>query len=157
MVPARRPADNYETPATTLGVVTGNDELDSGRARPDRCGMHGNSELFDLALIARVSRGDPATERRMLGEFLRLNDADLALLREAVQGGEREKVRHLAHRIRGAAQMLAASGLTEACRLLDASARAAPSQAMEAELEELLRQSARLSEAIRQHMEQPPC
>lgn len=92
-------------------------------------------------------------ERRMLGEFLRVNDADLALLQEAVQGGEHGKVQRLAHRIKGAAQTLGALGLADACRSLDEAARAHPPGSMDAGLKELCGQSARLSEVIRQWMD----
>lgn len=118
--------------------------------------MTTTGDLFDPQIIVRVSRGDRAKERRILGEFLRVNAEDMQRLQRAVQEDDREEVRQLVHRVKGAAQTMGAHAFVQACQALEEAARGEPKEVVEADCEEVLGQAARLDDAIRQWMETAP-
>ena len=79
---------------------------------------------LDRGFLDAISGGDPAAERDALAHFRRINDADIALLEDAVASGHLPSVVRLAHRIKGACGFIGAKGLAAACAKLEQAGRA---------------------------------
>ena len=79
---------------------------------------------LDRGFLDAISGGGPAAERDALAHFRRINDADFALLEDAVASGHLPAVVHLAHRIKGACGFIGATGLAAACAKLEQAGRA---------------------------------
>ena len=79
--------------------------------------------LLDLAKFRVVTMGDPQVEYDILAEFLSATKQDEAALRVAIMHGDAAAVRHHAHRIKGAAWVIAALPLVQTCEAIENAAR----------------------------------
>jgi CheY-like chemotaxis protein/HPt (histidine-containing phosphotransfer) domain-containing protein/anti-sigma regulatory factor (Ser/Thr protein kinase) len=91
-----------------------------------------SSTAFDDAAIRSLVNGDETLEGEVLDEYRQANDADLAAAAQAMEEEEFEGVRSAAHRIKGAARMIGAAGLSEAATSLELAARSGDSSSMQA-------------------------
>jgi PAS domain S-box-containing protein len=87
---------------------------------------------FDDAAIRSLANGDETLEDEVLDEYRQANDADLAAAAQAMKEAEFEGVRSAAHRIKGAARMIGAAGLSEAAAFLEVAARSGDSPSVQA-------------------------
>lgn len=137
------PLGKAETPAAadSSGTVI--------NAAPQRQGQ----PPIDSSVLARITDGDTDTERKILEDFWRVTDADLDAVKQAVSRRDMPQVLHMSHRILGASRLLGAGALAQACEPLERAGRAGDWMAVEAGLEGLLREAARL----KAHLDdQPP-
>jgi PAS domain S-box-containing protein len=95
----------------------------------------GCAGLLDFAKIASLSQGDAAKRMQILDDFRRNNDEDAAALQRAFAEGDRPQLARSAHRLRGAAAMLGADYLAQACAELQKTALASTAAELEADLE----------------------
>jgi PAS domain S-box-containing protein len=86
---------------------------------------------FDDAAIRALANGDETVVGELLEEYRQANDVDLGAVARSIQEDGFEGVRSAAHRIKGAARMIGASGLSEAAASLELAARAGDSTAMQ--------------------------
>lgn len=78
---------------------------------------------IDPGALQLLTRGDPAATRRVLEQFRRVNDADLAALQQAISAGEIDRIVHHAHRIKGAAGLVGAQALADLCNDIEMAGR----------------------------------
>jgi len=90
-----------------------------------------SATAFDDAAIRALANGDETLEGEVLEEYRQANDADLAAAAQAMEEEELEGVRSAAHRIKGAARMIGAAGLSEAAASLELAARSGDSTSMQ--------------------------
>ncbi|MGE4239035.1 ATP-binding protein [Ramlibacter sp.] len=95
----------------------------------------GSAGLIDIALVTAISCGDPEKRAQIVADFRRNNDEDATALRRAVATGDRQKLVGSVHRLRGAAAMLGATYLAQACADLQASATGGDAAALAADLD----------------------
>jgi PAS domain S-box-containing protein len=103
---------------------------------------------LDRAALAIISGGDPAMEREILRDFRRINDADAAALRRAVEAADLGTVRRASHRIKGASRMVGAAGLATVCDRIETATRTGDWPAIRADLDAFRGAMDRLNEAI---------
>ncbi|WP_416425371.1 transporter substrate-binding domain-containing protein [Pseudomonas sp. App30] len=82
--------------------------------------VNARDHIIDLSQLASLTGGDPAMERRLLEQVRRscIDDREALL---AAKGNA--ALFDLAHRIKGAARIVAASALTQACEALEAACK----------------------------------
>lgn len=68
--------------------------------------------------ITELTGADPARIRTLANAFIKANDIDLQRLRALHAHDDRAALRHLAHRIKGAAQMTGDAQLSRLCSVL---------------------------------------
>ena len=97
---------------------------------------------IDRSELAEISGGDRSFEHRMLAIFRQANDADAAVLRQALANRDLATVTRCTHRIKGAGRMVGARVLTGICEKIeqggpagDWDAMAAQGEALDRELE----------------------
>ena len=83
-----------------------------------------------------VSGGSPVDSPQVLKHFRRVNDADVVLLRQAVQSSDLDAITHLAHRVKGACGFIGATGLATASGTLEDAARTGDAKPIERLMEE---------------------
>ncbi|BBT14420.1 hybrid sensor histidine kinase/response regulator [Metapseudomonas otitidis] len=74
--------------------------------------------LFDLSPLAPLTGGDPGLAVNLLRELLNTNRRDLAALEEQVRQHDASALFELAHRLKGAARVIKATQVIEACEYL---------------------------------------
>ncbi|TDF84144.1 transporter substrate-binding domain-containing protein [Pseudomonas sp. H9] len=74
---------------------------------------------FDIDNLQYLTLGDPQLIRRLIAELARSNQEDLKALRALGPCPSRERLRTLAHRIKGGAKMLKARGVVRNCEALE--------------------------------------
>ncbi|MBP6701987.1 MAG: response regulator [Vicinamibacteria bacterium] len=77
----------------------------------------------DRTVLARISGGDPSTERDILADFRRVNDEDAAALDRAVAATDGAQVTHSAHRMLGASRMVGAPAFASVCETIEHASR----------------------------------
>jgi len=77
----------------------------------------------DRSVLARISGGDPSTERDILADFRRVNDEDAAALDRAVAATDGAQVTHSAHRMLGASRMVGAPAFASVCETIEHASR----------------------------------
>ena len=85
---------------------------------------------FNDTTIRTLANGDETLARELLEEYRDANDVDLAAAARSMHEEGFEGVRSAAHRIKGAARMIGATGLSEAAASLELAARSGDSAAM---------------------------
>ncbi len=70
---------------------------------------------IDRTALAGISRGDAATERRLLAIFRKAHSADADALRGALEQRDVVAVTRAAHRVMGASRMAGALALADIC------------------------------------------
>ncbi|MGI8894473.1 MAG: ATP-binding protein [Casimicrobiaceae bacterium] len=78
----------------------------------------------DPSVLAAISGGDAATERDILLDFRRVNDADAAMLKHAIAKSDSPQVARATHRIKGASRTVGALGLASVCERIEHACRA---------------------------------
>ena len=105
-----------------------------------------NAPAVDQSLLASISGGDATIEREILDDFRRVNDADVALLKQAVADIDLPRVGQAAHRIKGASLMIGSLALAGMCERIEQASRSNDWKTVEASLgafdEELMRLNA---------------
>jgi CheY-like chemotaxis protein len=100
---------------------------------------------LDPSLLAAISGGDAASERRILAEFRQANDRDAALLKLAVDRRDSAQVTHACDRIEGASRTVGAIALATACGRLERASCAGDWEALEANMGAFKRELERLN------------
>ncbi|WP_438866148.1 transporter substrate-binding domain-containing protein [Pseudomonas abieticivorans] len=75
---------------------------------------------YDLQGVHLLTGGNPLFERRLLAEMLDSSQHDRQSLQAIAQSGEHQALIELAHRIKGAARIVQAREVTQACEALEA-------------------------------------
>jgi CheY-like chemotaxis protein/HPt (histidine-containing phosphotransfer) domain-containing protein len=75
-------------------------------------------QVLDYRRLAEIVQGSGVAQDDLLSRFRSANMADAALLHQACGEGDLTQAGLLAHRIRGAATMLGAAALAQACELI---------------------------------------
>ncbi|MBI2177532.1 MAG: response regulator, partial [Candidatus Tectomicrobia bacterium] len=112
----------------------------------------GGDAPVDPAVIGELFGNDRALIQAMLKEFLEATAADAKALGGALQSRSAERVREIAHRIKGAARTLGAKALTDTATALESAGRGADWPAAEQGLERLrgeMGRVARFAESLR--------
>jgi HPt (histidine-containing phosphotransfer) domain-containing protein len=78
----------------------------------------------DRAVLAEISGGDTAAERDILLDFRRVNNEDVAMLKQAVDKNDLPQVTRASHRIKGASKMIGAMPLAIVCEHIEHASRA---------------------------------
>ncbi|MBE0597650.1 MAG: PAS domain S-box protein [Desulfuromonadales bacterium] len=78
----------------------------------------------DRAMLARISGGNVALELEIMTDFQRVNNQDVAMIRQANDQHDLSQIIRAAHRIRGASGMVGASVLATVCEHLEHAGRA---------------------------------
>jgi signal transduction histidine kinase/CheY-like chemotaxis protein/HPt (histidine-containing phosphotransfer) domain-containing protein len=99
---------------------------------PDRCPA---ALAIDRTILQVISNGDPGIERDIMLDFRRVNDGDSLMLRRAVGNADAPLVTRVAHRIKGASQMVGASDLAAACERIEMASRDSNWKAVELGME----------------------
>ena len=79
---------------------------------------------LDRSVLAMISGGKASVECAMVTLFRRLNDEDVAMLRQAVSEEDVSGAVLASHRISGAGRMIGALGLAEASERIESAGRA---------------------------------
>lgn len=110
--------------------------------------------LFDLSPLAPLTGGDPGLAVNLLRELLNTNRRDLAALEEQVRQHDASALFELAHRLKGAARVIKATQVIEACEYLSrASVVERPrTEALEAGVEAVRRALDALERGLLQQM-----
>ena len=88
----------------------------------------------DRSVLAAISGGDAAAEREILADFRRVNDADVAMLKLAVDRCDILQVKNASHRIKGAGRTVGAIPLAGVCEHLERASRASDWKMVEANM-----------------------
>lgn len=110
--------------------------------------------MFDLSPLAPLTGGDPGLAVNLLRELLNTNRRDLAALEEQVRQHDASALFELAHRLKGAARVIKATQVIEACEYLSrASVVERPrTEALEAGVEAVRRALDALERGLLQQM-----
>jgi PAS domain S-box-containing protein len=92
---------------------------------------------IDRSVLAVVCGGATALEREVLRDFRRAGDGDVAALRQAVGARDRERIRALAHRMKGSSATVGATHLSRVCEALEQDARDAGEPALDQGLQRI--------------------
>ncbi|MFI4988820.1 MAG: Hpt domain-containing protein, partial [Alphaproteobacteria bacterium] len=103
---------------------------------------------IDRALLAELSGGDAAVERDILSDFRGANDADAAILREALDTRNIAALTRASHRVKGASRMVGATPLAEVCERIERAGHANDWEAIAADRAALLRELERLNDYL---------
>ncbi|VVO48211.1 transporter substrate-binding domain-containing protein [Pseudomonas fluorescens] len=87
--------------------------------------MHGPVETLDTAILERLVRGDLVAMKLLLGDLASSNQDDLTRLSALFFEQDVQGLADLAHKIKGAVQIVKAHGLVAACEQLEASCKTA--------------------------------
>jgi HPt (histidine-containing phosphotransfer) domain-containing protein len=104
------------------------------------------SVLLALREFRVPNEPDPAQE--VLEAFLQVTPARLTLLREAVQRGDADAIRDIAHQVRGSSGTVGAVGMHSVAAQLEASASPSQADALVRALEALFTRTRPLLEAV---------
>ena len=105
----------------------------------------GDGTPIDRSKLAELTGGDAAMEREILVDFRSANDADAAMLRDALAKRDIPQVTHASHRVKGACRMVGAMALAEVCDRIERAGRAGNWDAIAAERSALEREVERLN------------
>ncbi|WP_044871317.1 transporter substrate-binding domain-containing protein [Pseudomonas sp. LFM046] len=97
----------------------------------------GAQALFDLAPLAPLTGGDPGLVRNLVNELLATNRRDLVPLAELTERGDAQGLAELAHRLKGAARVIRAEPLIDACVHLEEVCKAPEPDALQTAAEAL--------------------
>jgi signal transduction histidine kinase/CHASE3 domain sensor protein/HPt (histidine-containing phosphotransfer) domain-containing protein len=106
---------------------------------------------LDHEILRVLTGGHDAATARVLGQFKRVNDRDVATLLAAVEREDLPEVARTAHRIKGAAQLIGARALAEACAQLEALAHGADPSALGDSLTRVRQHVETLDDFLRSH------
>jgi CheY-like chemotaxis protein/HPt (histidine-containing phosphotransfer) domain-containing protein len=104
-------ARNHVAPAEEVAAASVNINSDTDKARMDR------------SVLAELSGGDAASERRILEDFQRANDRDAEALWRAVAERDTKQVTRVAHRMLGASRMVGAKRIALVCERIESAGR----------------------------------
>ena len=109
----------------------------------------GDGTPIDRSKLAELTGGDAAMEREILVDFRNANDADAAMLRDALAKRDISQVTHASHRVKGACRMVGAMALAEVCERIERAGRASNWDAIITEQSALDREVERLNAWLR--------
>lgn len=104
--------------------------------------------MIDHGRLAAMAHGSEAAQADIVADFRRINAQDAALLRQAVLQDDFTRISVLAHRIKGASEMLGAVHFAETCSLVSMAGRACDRTAVDASLAYFEREMAELDEYL---------
>lgn len=87
--------------------------------------MHGAVDIIDTTILERLVRGDLAAMKLLLGDLASSNQEDLVRLSTLFSEEDVQGLADLAHKIKGAVQIVKAYGLIAACEQLEAACKTA--------------------------------
>jgi PAS domain S-box-containing protein len=114
------------------------------------------AEPLDGTTLAAISGGDAAAEIEMLMDFRRVNDADTALLKLAVDGRDLPQFVIMSHRIKGASRTVGATALAAVCERLERAGRAGDWKAVTYGMQAFDHETGRLDAYCKEAKCQPP-
>jgi len=100
---------------------------------------------IDRSVLATISGGDAATERRILADFRRVNDEDATMLDQAMTASDIDLVSRAAHRILGASRMVGAHALAAVCERIEHAGRSGDRKAIVAGIPPFRKECKRLN------------
>ena len=100
----------------------------------------GSPDVIDLSVLAMLLGDDEAKIRKFALAFLRSSQDGIRDMEAALAHGDMDTVRHLGHRIKGAARTVGAFRMGELCEQLEANSRHADAMAIVEQLQALLHQ-----------------
>lgn len=104
---------------------------------------------YDPMALRSISDGDASVERRFLETLLRTNLSDLQAIVVGVASGHRAEAAALAHKIKGAARLVQARRVSEACGALEFAIADQPGTPLDDALAELVQSVDEFDQAIR--------
>jgi CheY-like chemotaxis protein/anti-sigma regulatory factor (Ser/Thr protein kinase) len=113
-----------------------------------------SATVFDNMALRALANGNETLEGEVLEEYRQANDADLAAAALAMAEEEFEDVRSAAHRIKGAARMIGATGLSDAAASLELAARSGDSTSTQTAWAAVQSESERLYTSIQARAEE---
>ncbi len=105
----------------------------------------GHRGPIDGSRLAEITGGDAAIEREILVEFRVANEADVAMLQNALAKRDIAQVTRASHRVKGACRMVGATGLADVCERIESAGRAGNWDAIAPESSALEREFERLN------------
>ena len=114
------------------------------------------SAPIDRAALAVISRGDGATERRLLGVFRKATAADAAAFKVALEQRDIGAVIGAAHRVLGASRLAGATTLALICNTIAQSGRAGDWDAISANRNEFYREFERVKAYLDSQLDREP-
>jgi signal transduction histidine kinase/HPt (histidine-containing phosphotransfer) domain-containing protein len=126
--------------------------VSSRSARVERSAAAKNDEIVhdavDRSALAAMCGGDAAAECEILTDFRRVNDGDVLKLHEAIVRRDIEQVTRVSHAMKGASRTIGARDLANVCERLERAARAADWESVEANIDALDHEVARVNAFI---------
>jgi signal transduction histidine kinase/HPt (histidine-containing phosphotransfer) domain-containing protein/ActR/RegA family two-component response regulator len=108
----------------------------------------GLSLTIDRTKLAELSGGDERVENDILVDYRNTLASDAAALTAAVDNADQEQITRIAHRLKGASQMVGALGLAAICERVEVASRANDRKLIAAQSEPLRREVERLTEYL---------
>jgi two-component system sensor histidine kinase EvgS len=102
----------------------------------------------DRSVLADLCGGDAAFERRILGNFRRVTEADAQRLREAVASSDGVAMTRVSHSIKGASRTIGAHALGDVCERIEQASRNAEWQTVSANMPEFDREIGRVHDYL---------
>ncbi|WP_217481455.1 ATP-binding protein [Achromobacter pestifer] len=85
-----------------------------------------STALFDLVPLQEVTGGDVDRQGRLLNELIRVNREDAQRLVDYAKNGDVSQIAEIAHRIKGAANMVRAEAVVQACSAVEQACAVGP-------------------------------
>jgi len=116
-------------------------------AQPQARG-HDEALVIDAAAIAEFAGGDPGLERQLLERFVHYNAEDMAALEHSLAQRDATQAMHASHRMKGAGRTIGAARFAAACERMEHAAKDEDWPAIDAALDPLKTELARLEAHI---------
>jgi len=129
-----------DLPATGDEAESANPQLDTG------------TDLLNADTLAQFTGGDAELRREILQQFYESNLADVAELKQVLQGHDLEQVARAAHRAKGASRMIGADGFAYALETMEEAAKAGDRPAVDRAIAPMEAEYLRLNEYLRQQI-----
>ncbi|MFA6313438.1 MAG: Hpt domain-containing protein, partial [Sterolibacterium sp.] len=104
-----------------------------------------STSSVDRSVLAEITGGDATIEQEILMDFRRINDDDAAMLQDAVNKHDTQRVTLASHRIKGASNTVGATALAAVSARLEHAARAGDWTVIAAEMKEFQHELERLN------------
>jgi CheY-like chemotaxis protein len=105
---------------------------------------------IDRAKLVELSGGNEDFEREILDDFCTSTGSDAAELAAAIDSADRDRIRRMSHRMKGASRMVGAFSLAAICERIESASRTDDATAIAAQTAPLRREVERLREFVDQ-------
>lgn len=110
-----------------------------------------NVEAFSSTALSRLTGGDADLNEQLLKELVNSNESDMLNLRQLIESNSIEEARGIAHKIKGAAKIIAATAVVQLCESLE---KSVSKEEMQVHFENLLSSVNELTDAIEKLLKQ---